>query len=153
MRDCYYERDSGIGVFEERDSGNNHLNEPRTGMSVDENLWRNWSSQPTKSTRRTGSLALRRRSGCSATLFESLCDNENYIRSEVPINQKFKEFKTAASVEMLNGLENPHRVRLLKKLCKSSKRWLKGDNPLGGVLFYKSKFLVSFTWDGKQRWQ
>ena len=52
-----------------------------------------------------------------------------------------------------NGLENPHCVRLLKKLCKSSKRWLKRDNPLGGVLFYKSKFLVSFTWDGKQRWQ
>ena len=65
--------------------------------------------------------------------------------AKLPINQKFKEFKTAASVEMLNGLENPHRVRLLKKLCRSSKRWLKGDNPLGGVLFYKSKFLVSFT--------
>ena len=38
MWDCCHERDSGIGVFEERDSGNNHLNEPRTGMSVDENL-------------------------------------------------------------------------------------------------------------------
>ena len=36
MRDCYHERDSVIGDFEERDSGNNHLNEPRTGMSVDE---------------------------------------------------------------------------------------------------------------------
>ena len=38
MWDCYHERDSGIGDFEERDSGNNHLNEPRTGTSVDENL-------------------------------------------------------------------------------------------------------------------
>ena len=38
MRDCYHERDWGIGHFEERDSGNNHLNEPKTGMSVDENL-------------------------------------------------------------------------------------------------------------------
>ena len=38
MRDCYHERDSVIGDFEERDSGNNHLNEPRTGMSVDEFL-------------------------------------------------------------------------------------------------------------------
>ena len=38
MRDCYHERDSGIVDFEERDSGNNHLNEPKTGMSVDENL-------------------------------------------------------------------------------------------------------------------
>ena len=27
MRDSYYERDTGIGDFEERDSGNNHLNE------------------------------------------------------------------------------------------------------------------------------
>ena len=56
-----------------------------------------------------------------------------------------KTSRTAASVEMLDGLENPHGVRLPKKLCKCSKRWLKGDNPLGGVLFYKSKFLVSFT--------
>ena len=38
MRDCYHEWDLGIGDFEERDSGNNHLNESRTGMSVDENL-------------------------------------------------------------------------------------------------------------------
>ncbi|CAH3114912.1 unnamed protein product [Pocillopora meandrina] len=32
MRDCSYERDTGIGNFEERDSGNNHLDEPRTGI-------------------------------------------------------------------------------------------------------------------------
>ena len=57
-----------------------------------------------------------------------------------------KACKTAASVEMLNGLENPHGVRLPKKLCKCSKRWLKEDSPLGGVLFFKSKFLVSCTW-------
>ena len=37
MRDCYYERDTGIGDFEVRDSGNNHLNDLRTGMSLDEN--------------------------------------------------------------------------------------------------------------------
>ena len=30
----------GIGDFEKRDSENNHLNEPRTGISVDENLCR-----------------------------------------------------------------------------------------------------------------
>ena len=47
---------------------------------------------------------------------------------------------------MLNGLENPHGVRLPKKLCKCSKRWLKEDSPLSGVLFFKSKFLVSCTW-------
>ena len=39
-----------------------------------------------------------------------------------------------------------HGVRLRKKLWKCSKRWLKQNNPLGGVLFYKSKFLVSCTW-------
>ena len=37
MRDCYYEQNTGISDFDD-DSGNNHLNEPRTGMSVDENL-------------------------------------------------------------------------------------------------------------------
>ena len=41
MRDCYYEWNTGIGDSEGQDSGNNHLNEPRTEMSVDENLWRN----------------------------------------------------------------------------------------------------------------
>ena len=38
MRDCYYEQDTEIGDFEERDLGNNHLNQARTGMSVDEDL-------------------------------------------------------------------------------------------------------------------
>ena len=38
MRDCYYERDTGIGDFEERDTGNSLLNEPRTEMAVDANL-------------------------------------------------------------------------------------------------------------------
>ena len=31
-------RDTGIGDFEERDTGNSHVNEPRTEMAVDENL-------------------------------------------------------------------------------------------------------------------
>ena len=38
MRDYCYERDTRIGSFEGRDSGNNLLNEPRTGKSVDVNL-------------------------------------------------------------------------------------------------------------------
>ena len=38
MQDSNIEGDTGIGDFEERDSGDNHLNEPRTEMSVDENL-------------------------------------------------------------------------------------------------------------------
>ena len=37
MRNGYYERDSGIGDFKGQDSGNNHLNEPRAGKSVDAN--------------------------------------------------------------------------------------------------------------------
>ena len=77
---------------------------------------------------------------------------KNYFRNEVANLPKIlnglkgnKISKTAASVEMLNGIENPHGVRLRKKLWKCRKRWLKHDNPLGGVLFYKSKFLVSCT--------
>ena len=38
MRDYHYERHMRIGNFEGRDSGNNNLNAPRTGPSVDENL-------------------------------------------------------------------------------------------------------------------
>ena len=38
MRDCFYKRGTEIGDFDERDLGNNHFNELRTGMSVDENL-------------------------------------------------------------------------------------------------------------------
>ena len=37
-RDRYYERGTGIGDFEEWDTGNSHLNEPRTETAVDENL-------------------------------------------------------------------------------------------------------------------
>ena len=77
---------------------------------------------------------------------------KNYFRNEVANLPKIlnglkgnKISKTAASVEMLNGIENPHGVRLRKKLWKCRKRWFKQDNPLGGVLFYKSKFLVSYT--------
>ena len=34
MWDYCHERDTGIGDFEERDSRNNHLNEPRTGCPL-----------------------------------------------------------------------------------------------------------------------
>ena len=83
-------------------------------------------------------------------ILELVRGNLSYIRREVANLPKIlngpkgnKACKTAASVEMLNGLENPRGVRLPKKLCKCSKRWLKEDSPLGGV---KSKFLVSCTW-------
>ena len=67
--DSYCELDTGIGDFEERDSGNSHWNEARTRMSFHENSWRNWSSRSMKSTKCTDSLAFKRRLGCSATLF------------------------------------------------------------------------------------
>ena len=38
-----------------------------------------------------------------------------------------------------------HGVKLRKKPWKCSQRRLKGDNPVGGLLFYKSKALVSCT--------
>ena len=88
MQDCYHERDSGIGDFEERDSGNNHLNKPRTGMSVDKNLWRNWSFQSTKSTRQRGSLASGRWSGCSATLLSYCAAIKIISEAKFPIYQK-----------------------------------------------------------------
>ena len=98
------------------------------------------------------SLAFRRRSDCSATLLSYCAAIKNYFRNEVANLRKIpngpkgnKTSKTAASVEMLHGIENPHGVRLRKKLWKCRKRWLKQDNPLGGVLFYQSKFLVSCT--------
>ena len=48
---CCYEQDTGHD-FEGWDSGNNYRNEPRTGMSVDENLWRNWSTSFTSPLKR-----------------------------------------------------------------------------------------------------
>ena len=38
MWHCYYEWEVGVHDFEEQDSGNNHRNKLRTGMSVDKNL-------------------------------------------------------------------------------------------------------------------
>lgn len=58
MRDCYCERDTEIGDFEEQDSGNTRLNEQRTRMSHVENLLKNLSSQSMKSTTRRGLVLL-----------------------------------------------------------------------------------------------
>ena len=67
--DCYYERDTGIGDFEERDSGNNHLNEPRTGMSVNESLYR--------------LSRIREAVGLLSDTLQLLRGNKNFMRSEV----------------------------------------------------------------------
>ena len=62
---------------------------------------------------------------------ELLRGDEKYFRSEVANLPKILNgpkgnmaSKTVASVEMLNGCENLHGVRLPKKLSKCSKRWL-----------------------------
>lgn len=48
MRDCYYERDTGIGRLKGRDSEiNNHSNETRTGKSVHESFARCYITQET----------------------------------------------------------------------------------------------------------
>ena len=113
MRDCYYEQNTGISDFEERDSGNNHLNEPRTGMSVDENLWRNWSSQSWKA---PGIQALQHLRGGRAAQWHG---NENYIRSEVADLSKSSMAhratwsKTAASIECLTTLKNLQQISAL----------------------------------------
>ena len=80
MWDSWYERDTGMGDFEERDSGNNHLNKLRTGMSVDENL----IVKKLIFSVRVKYQANWRRSGCSAAdTLQLLRGNENCIRSEV----------------------------------------------------------------------
>ena len=89
MRDCYYEQNMGISDFddEERDSGNNLLNEPRTGMSVDENFMKKLILSFMKSTRHTGSPAFKRRSGCSVTLFRYCARMKIISETKLPIYQ------------------------------------------------------------------
>ena len=103
MQDCYYKRETGIGDFERRDSGNIHLNKPRTGMSVDENL-----------PEEIDLLSLWKAPGEQAAAGLFMRGNVNYIRSEAANLSKIlngpkgnEASKTAASVEMLNGLEKP----------------------------------------------
>ena len=63
-------------------------NEPRTGMSIDENVWRNWSSQSMKSTRRTGAQAFKRRSGLSVTVFKLGAGMKILPEAKLPVYQK-----------------------------------------------------------------
>ena len=89
MRDCYHERDTGICYFEERDSGNNHFKRTKNrDIRRPENVWRTWSSQSTKSTRCTGSLAFKRRSGWSATLFNYCVWMKILSEAKLPVYQK-----------------------------------------------------------------
>ena len=103
IRDCYHERDTGIGDFVERDSGNNPLNEPRTVMSVDE-----YEEIDLLSPWKVPGVQTLKRLDCSAILFSV---NENYIRCEgnwpkiLNGPQGNVASKTAASMKMLKGLE------------------------------------------------
>ena len=88
-------------------------NEPRTRMSVDGNEWRNWTSQSMKSTRHTGSLAFKGRSGWSAKLFNYCAGTKILWEARLPVYQKILSgsqsnlvSKTAAS----NGLETLQQV-------------------------------------------
>ena len=60
-------------------------------MSVDENLLKNidWSSQSMRSTRRTGSIAFKRWSSWSATLFNYCAGMKIIPEARLPIYQKF----------------------------------------------------------------
>ena len=66
-----------------------------------------------KSIRDTGSLALKRRSGCTATLFSYCAGMKITSEAKFPIYQKpsmahrVTWSKTAASIEMLNDVEKP----------------------------------------------
>ena len=81
MRDCYYERDTGIGDFEERDSGNNHSNRetgcPLTRVYEEINLLSHEKHQANRLSNIQEAVGL-----LSDTL-QLLRGKENYIRSEV----------------------------------------------------------------------
>ena len=73
-----------------------------------------------KSTRYTGSLAFKRRPGCSATLFSYCAGMKIISEAKLPINQKSSmshretRSKTAASFEMLDGVEKrPESPRII----------------------------------------
>ena len=59
-------------------------------MSDVENLWRNWSSQSMKSTRRRGytRIAFKRRSGCPATHFNYCAGMTVILEAKLPIYEK-----------------------------------------------------------------
>ena len=77
-----------------------------------------------------------------------------YIGSEVANLTKIlsgrkgnKASETATSVKCLT-VSKPPRCLITQETLEMQERQHKGDNPSGGVLFYKSKFLVSCTWTG-----
>ena len=120
MRDCCYERDTGtaIGDFGERDSGDNHLNEPRTGMSFNENL-KNLITQSMRGTRLTSSSGFKRRSSDQR-------GNENSIRSEIANLSKIsiahrvtwhlrllRQLKCLTALKPVSGSQNDTNTTLL----------------------------------------
>ena len=120
MRDCYYEQNTGISDFddEERDSGNNLLNEPRIGMSVDENLWRNWSSQSWKA---PGIQAPQHLRGGRAAQWHSsdiarewkLYQKRSCRFIKILNGHRVTWSKTAASIECLTTLKNLQQISAL----------------------------------------
>ena len=132
MRDCYCERDTGISNFKRRDSGVNHFNAPRTGSP----LTRIYEKTDLRE-------SPKKPSGHATTLWD---------RVSIPSTNVFNLVsRMTIHVENIHSLlhllqrSTLHGVKLHKKLWRCSQRRLKGDNPVGGLLFYKSKVLVSCT--------
>ena len=131
MRDCYCERDTGIGNFKRRDSGVNHFNAPRTGSP----LTRIYEKADLRESPKKPSHA--------TTLWD---------RVSIPSTNVFNLVsRMTIHVENIHSLlhllqrSTLHGVKLHKKLWRCSQRRLKGDKLVGGLLFYKSKVLVSCT--------
>ena len=139
MWDSWYERDTGMGDFEERDSGNNHLNKPRTGMSVDENL----IVKKLIFSVREKYQANQRRSGCSATHFSYCVGMKIVSEAKLPIYQKSstahrvtRHLKLLLLLKCLTALKNlqqfselylydaPNLLSLTRNLCGLRGRWL-----------------------------
>ena len=73
-----------------------------------------------KSTKHTGSLAFKRRSGCSVTLLSYCAGTKIISEVKLPIYQKSSmahretKSRTAASIEILNGVEKlPASLRII----------------------------------------
>ena len=122
MRDCYHERDTSIGDFEVRDSGNNHLNEPRTDIRCREFMMKLiFSFHEKHQAQRLSSI--QEAIGLFSDTLQLLRANDNYIRSEFEVAnlpktlngpQGIEASKTVASIEMLSGLEKtPVSLRII----------------------------------------
>ena len=132
MQDCYCERDTGISNFKRWDSGVNHFNAPRTGSPL------------TRIYEKTDLRESPKKPSHATTLWDRVS-----IPSTNVFNLVSRMTIHAENIHSLLHLlqrSTLHGVKLHKKLWRCSQRRLKGDNLVGGLLFYKyqiPKVLVS----------